>query len=479
MAGALYWHPCSSSTYAPAARGNSDDFVPASVDPNKTSIVDFGSNGKVTVTMPNLEGSGTGRESVYQGMRKPHQKECVLIFNPDTGEFVLEKLNTSMIVKKARLRQDDSSGKPLNTVSNNQKPTLSNGSSSSGPSSSQAKSSTHNDKAKSSTLKSTTSGLNMPTVGSATASKLSNKTSPPLPSTSTGLTAPRANGFRQKTPSPPSMPIFSVNKGSLLHTNGTPATSGRSSDSSQDWNGSSGKSKEQQASSVAKLSHKSGAKHSSSNRNLSEDSSSDSDANSDDESDSSSQSSDSSSDDEEMRPVSMSTELSTSKQAVNGGTTNALSMPSILPSISMPTALALPSASLDSTSPNMQLHSSSSNHAKSPISELSRKAPEASALSLSLSEDSDDSSDDEAEMTRPGPTQLNGSDQQQRKTLPKSGSPLESTSKCSPFDSMPKFLNNGSAPSAPSTFPPIPKVTYSQLSQDLQLSESGSDSDDD
>ena len=125
-----------------------DDFVPASVDPNKTSIVDFGSNGKVTVTMPNLEGSGTGRESVYQGMRKPHQKECVLIFNPDTGEFVLEKLNTSMIVKKARLRQDDSSGKPLNTVSNNQKPTLSNGSSSSGPSSSQAKSSTHNDKVK-------------------------------------------------------------------------------------------------------------------------------------------------------------------------------------------------------------------------------------------------------------------------------------------------------------------------------------------
>lgn len=108
--------------------------------------MDFGSNGKVTVTMPNLEGSGTGRESVYQGMRKPHQKECVLIFNPDTGELVLEKLNTSMIVKKARLRQDDSTGKPLNTLNNNQKPTLSNGSSSSGPSSSQAKSSINNEK---------------------------------------------------------------------------------------------------------------------------------------------------------------------------------------------------------------------------------------------------------------------------------------------------------------------------------------------
>lgn len=123
----------------------SDDFVPASVDPNKTSLVDFGGNGKVTVTMPNLEGSGTGRESVYQGMRKPHQKECVLIFNPETGELVLEKLNTSMIVKKARLRQEDMTGKSLNSHSNNQKNTLSNGSSS-GPSTNQAKSSIHNDK---------------------------------------------------------------------------------------------------------------------------------------------------------------------------------------------------------------------------------------------------------------------------------------------------------------------------------------------
>lgn len=122
-----------------------DDFVPASVDPNKTSVVDFGSNGKVTVTMPNLEGSGTGRESVYQGMRKPHQKECVLIFNPETGELVLEKLNTSMIVKKARLRQEDMTGKSLNSHNNNQKTTLSNGSSS-GPSTSQAKSSINNDK---------------------------------------------------------------------------------------------------------------------------------------------------------------------------------------------------------------------------------------------------------------------------------------------------------------------------------------------
>lgn len=99
----------------------------------------------MTVTMPNLEGSGTGRESVYQGMRKPHQKECVLIFNPETGELVLEKLNTSMIVKKARLRQEDMTGKSLNSHNNNQKTTLSNGSSS-GPSTSQTKSSIHNDK---------------------------------------------------------------------------------------------------------------------------------------------------------------------------------------------------------------------------------------------------------------------------------------------------------------------------------------------
>lgn len=300
------------------------------------------------------------------------------------------------------------------------------------------------------------------------AGKLSNKTSPPLSSTiassSSGLTAqPRTNGFRQKTPSPPSMPIFSANKGSLLHPNGTPASSGRSSDSSQDWNGSSKSKETSQAAApvaVSKSSHKHRANHSSSKNHLSDESSSDSDANSDDESESSSQSSDSSSEDEEMRPVSM-TELSTSKQVVNGVTTNALSMPSFLSSIAMNSnSLALPSG-LDSMSPN--LHSSSSNHAKSPT-ESSKKVPQtvssASALSLSLSEDSDDSSDDEINVTPS--RQLNGSDTQQKKDLPKSGSPPESSgSKSSPFDSMPKFLNNGSAPSASSI---IPKVTYSQLS---------------
>lgn len=125
-----------------------DDFVPASVDPNKTSAVDFGSNGKVRVTIPNLEGSGTGRESVYQGMRKPHQKECVLIFNHETGEVVLEKLNSSMIVKKARLRQEDMTGKSFalnNHPNNNHKATHSNGLFP-GPSGSQSKSSIHSDK---------------------------------------------------------------------------------------------------------------------------------------------------------------------------------------------------------------------------------------------------------------------------------------------------------------------------------------------
>lgn len=305
----------------------------------------------------------------------------------------------------------------------------------------------------------------MPTMGSV-AGKLSNKTSPPLSSaiasSSSSLTAQsRTNGFRQKTPSPPSMPIFSANKGSLLHPNATPATSGRSSDSSQDWNGITKSKEPSQAAAtavaVSKSSHKHGTNHSSSSKILSDDSSSDSDANSEDESESSSQSSDSSSEDEEMRPVSM-TELSTSKQTVNG-VTNALSMPSFLSSMNS-NSLTLPSA-LDSTSPSSLLHSSSSN-AKSPT-ELSKKVPQAissaSALSLSLSEDSDDSSDGETSVT---PSRhLNGSDTQQKKDLPKGGSPLESGSKGSPFDSMPKFLNNGSAPSALSV---IPKVTYSQLS---------------
>ncbi|XP_008046108.1 ELL-associated factor 1 [Carlito syrichta] len=40
--------------------------------------------------------------TVFKGNKRPYQKDCVLIINHDTGECVLEKLSSSIQVKKTR-----------------------------------------------------------------------------------------------------------------------------------------------------------------------------------------------------------------------------------------------------------------------------------------------------------------------------------------------------------------------------------------
>uniref|UniRef100_A0A3B3STZ9 ELL associated factor 1 n=1 Tax=Paramormyrops kingsleyae TaxID=1676925 RepID=A0A3B3STZ9_9TELE len=40
--------------------------------------------------------------TVFKGNKRPYQKDCVLIINHDTGEFMLEKLSSSIQVKKTR-----------------------------------------------------------------------------------------------------------------------------------------------------------------------------------------------------------------------------------------------------------------------------------------------------------------------------------------------------------------------------------------
>ncbi|KAH8300286.1 hypothetical protein KR044_012463 [Drosophila immigrans] len=77
------------------------DFKPASVDTSRMATVDVGSNNQVTVTVPNLESSGVPH-TVYKGNHKKYTKECLLIFDKETGAFTLEKLNNNIQVKKTR-----------------------------------------------------------------------------------------------------------------------------------------------------------------------------------------------------------------------------------------------------------------------------------------------------------------------------------------------------------------------------------------
>uniref|UniRef100_A0AAQ4PK82 ELL associated factor 1 n=1 Tax=Gasterosteus aculeatus aculeatus TaxID=481459 RepID=A0AAQ4PK82_GASAC len=79
----------------------SDDFKPASIDTSCEGELQVGKGDEVTITLPHIPGS-TPPMTVFKGNKRPYQKDCVLIINHDTGEFVLEKLSSSIQVKKTR-----------------------------------------------------------------------------------------------------------------------------------------------------------------------------------------------------------------------------------------------------------------------------------------------------------------------------------------------------------------------------------------
>ncbi|XP_018418252.1 PREDICTED: ELL-associated factor 1 [Nanorana parkeri] len=77
------------------------DFKPASIDTSCEGELQVGKGDEVTITLPHIPGS-TPPMTVFKGNKRPYQKDCVLIINHDTGEYVLEKLSGSIQVKKTR-----------------------------------------------------------------------------------------------------------------------------------------------------------------------------------------------------------------------------------------------------------------------------------------------------------------------------------------------------------------------------------------
>uniref|UniRef100_T1GAV4 Ell-associated factor Eaf n=1 Tax=Megaselia scalaris TaxID=36166 RepID=T1GAV4_MEGSC len=96
------------------------DFKPASVDFNKVATFNIESNNQVTVTVPNVEGSGVPN-TVYQGVQRKYTKECLLIIDRDTGVVTLEKLNDNIMVKKTRKGQSGPARGPLPSLENSTK----------------------------------------------------------------------------------------------------------------------------------------------------------------------------------------------------------------------------------------------------------------------------------------------------------------------------------------------------------------------
>lgn len=77
------------------------DFKPASVDTSRMASVDVGPNNQVTVIVPNSESSGVPH-TVYKGNQREHAKECLMIYDKETGAITIEKLNHNIQVKKTR-----------------------------------------------------------------------------------------------------------------------------------------------------------------------------------------------------------------------------------------------------------------------------------------------------------------------------------------------------------------------------------------
>ncbi|CAB4039413.1 ELL-associated factor 1-like, partial [Paramuricea clavata] len=78
---------------------NVDDFKPASVDTSQAGSLDVGKGGEVNVSLPNTQDSGT---TVYRGSKKPCPKECVLVVDRGKRTITLERLASTVQLKKIR-----------------------------------------------------------------------------------------------------------------------------------------------------------------------------------------------------------------------------------------------------------------------------------------------------------------------------------------------------------------------------------------
>ncbi len=95
------------------------DFKPASIDHSQCGVVEHGAptvsgpDGPgenedsntgadgVSVYLPNAPGSAS-THTAFKGSRRPTQKECVLVVNRRTGQITLERVNSSVTLKKTR-----------------------------------------------------------------------------------------------------------------------------------------------------------------------------------------------------------------------------------------------------------------------------------------------------------------------------------------------------------------------------------------
>uniref|UniRef100_A0A915JCV8 Ell-associated factor Eaf n=1 Tax=Romanomermis culicivorax TaxID=13658 RepID=A0A915JCV8_ROMCU len=84
------------------------DFKPASLEECKECYVDFGPKSETIISIPKVDNSGEVKDlTLFKGSRKMAQKECLLIYDHETGEFTLEDLSSSIQVKQIRSGEEE------------------------------------------------------------------------------------------------------------------------------------------------------------------------------------------------------------------------------------------------------------------------------------------------------------------------------------------------------------------------------------
>ncbi|KAL7057788.1 hypothetical protein AAHC03_017192 [Spirometra sp. Aus1] len=83
------------------------DFLPASVDKNQAGTISITNDKEVGIRLPSVNGTEPN-STLFKGNIRPVHKECLLIYNKNTGELILERISKAAQLKKVR---DDQASK--------------------------------------------------------------------------------------------------------------------------------------------------------------------------------------------------------------------------------------------------------------------------------------------------------------------------------------------------------------------------------
>ena len=79
------------------------DFVPASIDQELPAALHLSEGKNAEIVYPNkAEGCQAKTYTTYSGFKKQAQKEIILIVDNEKGVITLEKVNSTMTMKKQR-----------------------------------------------------------------------------------------------------------------------------------------------------------------------------------------------------------------------------------------------------------------------------------------------------------------------------------------------------------------------------------------